>query len=329
MLCLTGLVIAQETEVQFRGAGGFELKGTYSEPVGESKGLPAVLLLPGSGPTDRDGNQRTYGLVTDLLKQIAEHLAKAGFASLRFDKRAAHGYANLWPKTVSEQNDFFSWESFVDDAKAALACLREQTRVDPKRVVIAGHSEGSGIAIQIAFHTAGKAEAPAGLILMGAPGRNLGDVIIEQVANNTKSLGDGAKPYNDYVKRAIDQIKLDGTLPKDAPPAGLGALFPASALKLLRAYFTNEPVKQVLAFKGPVLVIQGEKDAQVSVTRDTPPLEAALRSRIEGTTEVKIVSMASHNLKIVNGDADPGLSGPVASDVLNTLVDWLRRMFRS
>ena len=73
--CSTTVPAAESTEVTFRGEGGLELRGTLTRPEGDSaSGLPAVLLLPGSGPTDRDGNARPY-VVTDLLKQIAERLA--------------------------------------------------------------------------------------------------------------------------------------------------------------------------------------------------------------------------------------------------------------
>src|SRR5688500_9758350 len=77
-------------EVSFTGAGGLKLNGTVLLPSGgRDQKFPAVLLLPGSGPTDRNGNQPPV-LVTDLLKQIADRLAAEGIASLRFDKRSAH-----------------------------------------------------------------------------------------------------------------------------------------------------------------------------------------------------------------------------------------------
>ena len=83
-------------DVEFAGSDGFTLRGTLTSP--QSGGpSPAILLIPGSGPTDRNGNQPP-ALVTDLLKQLADVLTKSGFTTLRFDKRATHVYAAVWPK---------------------------------------------------------------------------------------------------------------------------------------------------------------------------------------------------------------------------------------
>jgi uncharacterized protein len=292
---------ASEREITFAGVGGLPLHGTLLLPVVAKAKVPGVLLLAGSGPTDRNGNQPPL-LVTDLLKQIAERLAGAGYASLRFDKRAAPGYAKSWPADVSKQNDFFSWDSFVGDAKAGLAVLQAQPEVDAKRVVVAGHSEGGTIAVQIAHDLQGTASAPAGLVLISAPGRPGGLILREQVTANLKRSGlaaDQAKRYSDYVDLAIGQIEKDGTIPTDPPP-GLRGLFPASAAKLLRVELAFDPARVLAVYDGPVLVVQGGKDIQISATRDVPLIEATLKQRQRGTYEVLVVSSASHNLKRVN-----------------------------
>lgn len=138
------------TEVAFEGVGGLELKGTLVVPEGKPEGepgarWPAVLLLPGSGPTDRDGNQPP-ALTTDLLKQFAERLAAErlaaeGVATLRFDKRAAPTDRDAWPRTPEALNAFFGWEAFVGDARAAYRYLRAREEVG-SFVAIAGHSGG-------------------------------------------------------------------------------------------------------------------------------------------------------------------------------------------
>src|SRR5262245_46384223 len=89
-------------EVTF-DSDGLKLEGTFELPIGVTGRAPAVLLLPGSGPTDRNGNSR-LGITTDLLKQIAEELAKNGIASLRFDKRAIAHYSSNWPKDIKEMS---------------------------------------------------------------------------------------------------------------------------------------------------------------------------------------------------------------------------------
>ena len=321
---------ASEREMTFAGVGGLSLHGTLVLPAGPGGKVPGVLLLAGSGPTDRNGNAPS--IVIDLLKQIAERLAKDGYASLRFDKRATAGYAKSWPAEVARQNDFFSWDSFVGDAKAALVCLQTQPEVEGKRVVVAGHSEGATIAMQIARDLQGAANAPAGLILISAPGRT-GDVILrEQITMGLRRNGvpaEQARLNADYVELAINQIERDGTIPPN-PPTGLGIeyLFPASAAKLMRVEFGFDPTRVLPIYDGPVLVLQGEKDIQVSATRDTPLLDAALKGRKRGLYEVFIVPSASHNLKKVdNENVEPGLTGPVVPEALNKIAAWMKRTF--
>lgn len=330
MLCALALLLALPTygqDVTFTGAGGLELKGSLTMPEKPAGAVPAVLLLPGSGPTDRDGNQPPL-IVTDLLKQVSEKLVEAGIATLRYDKRAVRIYTDRWPKDLAALNEFFSWEHFVGDAKGGLDYLRKQKGIDPKRIFVAGHSEGGLIAAQIASDTAGKPDAPFGLVLMAAPGRTMDQLIREQVAASLIRSGlseSGAKPYNDFVDRAIGQIKLDGTAPPD-PPLGLAAVFPPSALKLLRAYFLADPPRLLAKFEGPVLVIQGEKDIQVSATRDAAVLEKALEARPKGSVELLVVPSASHNLKHVDDpNKEPAFAGPVVKEALDKIAEWLLR----
>jgi pimeloyl-ACP methyl ester carboxylesterase len=319
----------KERELKFAGAGGLTLYGTFLLPLNAASKVPGVLLLPGSGATDRNGNQPPL-LVTDLLKQIAERLAKEGYASLRFDKRSAVRYAKSWPTEVTKQNDFFSWDSFVGDAKAGLANLQAQPEVDGQRVVVAGHSEGGTIAVQIAHDLQGTKAAPAGLILLSTPGRTGSAILREQIAASLKRNSvpaEQARLCTYYVDLAIDQLQKTGTIPPNAP-AGLGLeyLFPASAAKLLQVELAFEPASLLSAYTGPVLVVQGEKDIQISAARDTPLLSTALKQRQQGASEVLFVKSASHNLKTVGDEnADPGLAGPVAPGVLDTIVLWLRK----
>jgi uncharacterized protein len=319
-----------EREVTFAGAGGFQLHGTLVLPSATKGKVGAVLLLPGSGPSDRNGNQPPQ-LMTDLLKQIAERLAADGYASLRFDKRAAHVYASAWPKDIAAIGDLFSWDKFVGDARAGFDFLRSQPEVDPKRIVVAGHSEGGLIAIRVVRDLEGKPNAPAGLILLSTAGRAFGALITDQVFASLKRnnvTGAAAKPYEDYLPLAIDQVIKQGTAPPN-PPQGLAPLFNPSALKLLQVELALDPAQLLSAYTGPVLVIQGEKDIQISPVNDFPLLQSALRQRKRGTYQAVVVLSASHNLKKVeNENAEPGFAGPVVSNALDTISDWLKQTLK-
>ena len=317
-------------DVAFRGAGGMQLRGTLVVPEGpDGQRVAAVLLLPGSGPTDRDGNQRPL-LVTDLLRQISERLNKEGIATFRFDKRAVHAYGAEWPGKVEDFNDFFSFENFVTDAGAAYKFLRSFPGVDPARVFILGHSEGGLIALQIAADKAQSDDRPAGLILLGTAGR-VGDVVIrEQIDAALKPPAADESTRAEYLSQldgAIKALKAGQPLPKDIPP-GLSAVLNPTCQKLLRSYFTIDPAVLAAKARGPVLIIQGEKDAQVAAEKDTPLLEKALRSRAAdggaAGVQVLVVPGASHNLKKKTDEQDPGFAGPVAPEALDRLADWFR-----
>jgi len=319
-----------EREVTFAGAGGLQLRGTLVLPSGIKGKVPGVLFLSGSGPTDRNGNQAPE-IVTDLFKQIAERLAADGYASLRFDKRATRGYLSSWPREVAGMNEFFSWDNFVGDARAGFQFLQTQPEINSKQTFIAGHSEGSIIAEQVAHDLAGKSGTPAGLILLSAPGRTLGAVLTEQINASLKRgnvTGDAAKPYQDNLQLAINQVIKDGTIPANILP-GLAPLFPPSALKLLQVELALDPAKVVSTLAGPVLVIQGEKDIQVSPLNDFPLVQAALRQRQRGTYKAVVVLSASHNLKRVeNENVEPGFAGPVAPQVLDSISEWMKQTLK-
>ena len=114
---------AQIRAIKFPGAGGIELGGTLMLPgIAASKRVPGVVLIAGSGPTDRDGNNPLVPERIDLLRQVAERLAEAGIASLRYDKRGI-GQSTRAPNTVAGAEAFFAWENFIGDVQLAHAEL--------------------------------------------------------------------------------------------------------------------------------------------------------------------------------------------------------------
>ncbi len=307
--------------LSFTGAGGIDLPGTLLLPEGDAP-FPGVLLLPGSGPTDRDGNQPPM-LKTDLLRQIADELASRGVASFRFDKRAAHANAGLWPRTPDEVAAFFSWEHFVQDAEAALGALRDHASIDADRVAVLGHSEGGLIALAMADRLGDR--APSAMVLAGTTGRRLDHVIRDQFDRLLPlQVPDEAlrKTIRDDLERGIDAIRADRKPPADLHPA-LMSLFNASSLGVLRAYFTLEPAELAAGYPGPVLVVQGEHDAQVTVADDLPPLKSALIGREGVGARVHLVKGASHNFKKVGSPTEPGFAGPVVPDALDAIGSWL------
>src|SRR3954470_24058089 len=178
---------AAEREVQFEGAGGVRLSGTLLLPEAPTHPVPAVVLVAGSGPTDRNGNQPPM-LWTGLLKQTAEILAEAGIASFRYDKRGLHRSGGR-PKDPAELARFVAWENFSADVVAAHRALCAQPEVDAGRVALLGHSEGGLLVMHAALAMQEAGQAPAAVVLVSTPGRPLDVVLREQLAASMTRLG--------------------------------------------------------------------------------------------------------------------------------------------
>jgi dienelactone hydrolase len=310
-----------EREVTFDGVAGMTLAGTLALPEGggKAKRFPAMLLLPGSGPTDRDGNQLP-AFHTDLLKQIAGLLAERGIGSLRYDKRLIGGSKRVPPGQSME--DIAAWQNFVGDAMKAFDFLRHQSPIDASRVGILGHSEGGLIALDSARALNG---APAVLVLASTAGRRL-DVVIHgqlvRILKLQKATPEQTKYFLDKNDAISETVRKTGKVPGDVPP-GLAALYPPYIGKYYKGVLALDPAELAVTYGGPVMILQGERDVQVSARADAPALDAALRRRPHDDHTLVLVSGASHNLKIVKDDAAPGVAGPIAPQAASRLTEWL------
>lgn len=310
-------------QVKFTSSDGIVLAGTLTLPDGVTSKVPGVLLLQGSGPTDRDGNQPP-NLRSDLLRQIAEALTLQGIATLRFDKRGMHANVAGLPVAQKDYAAFFGWDRFVDDAFAAYNFLRSQGAVDPRKSALLGHSEGGLIALDLAARLKGD-EAPAALVLAAAAGRPLDIAIREQIE---RLLGEQqATPaqrrfFLSANDRIVRTIRDTGTIPDDVPP-GLTAFYPAYIGPFWQAVFRLDPGMLARGYSGPVLLLQGEADQQVSAERDALALSRALEQRPADDHALFMLPRTSHNLKLLQAETDPGIGGEIDPGLLRRLSDWL------
>lgn len=316
--------LATENELTWEGAAGAPLAGTLTLPASGGR-APALLLIQGSGPTDRDGNQRPH-LVTDLLKDLAHLLAGFGIASLRCDKRGMGAVAASLPKAEPDLAVFVGWDRFVGDAQRSLAMLAGQPGVDRARVGILGHSEGGLIALDLA---AGGLAHPAMLILAATTGRPIAAVLRDQIARLARQQG---APETAVVAilaendRILARLVAGEGYPEAIHP-GLAALYPPYLRHYWEGFASRDPADLAGRCPCPILVLSGSADVQVLADRDVPALEAALirRAAERGRPyRVALLAGASHNLKPVSGLDDPGLSGPLHSDVASSLGTWFR-----
>ena len=237
-----------EREVSF-GAEGWKLPGTLSMPKGAGP-FPAIVLVHGSGPHDRD---QTIG-PNKIFRDIAEGLASKGVAVLRYDKRTkVHGGKLREAKTITVR------EETVDDAVAAAAFLASQPEVNPKRVFLLGHSLGGYLAPRIAKQS-GKL---AGYISMAGNTRPLEDLVIEQNEYLLPlQIPDAAKAKEqlEVVRKQVADLKKAKPGATDGPTL---LSVPAHYWVDLRGY---DPAAAARALDLPALILQGERDYQVTMT---------------------------------------------------------------
>ena len=340
-------VAQSQRDVSYPGVGDVTLAGTLIIPAHrpETK-LPGVIIIAGSGPVDRNGNEGT-AFVTNLYSQLADQLAQQGIASLRYDKRAV-GASTLYPlpkdpnhptpAEVKAIQDFAAWDNYIGDARATLNYLQQQPEIDAARTALIGHSEGSIIAGQVAVMTQGLAHPPAALVLISAPGRPVDVILREQIAHQL-----AAQPSipADFVLSKYDEIiaslrqtgkpsaaafadlKANSKVPAQFTQ-GLETLFVVYNDEFWYGELQVDPAATLKHYPGPVLVLQGASDVQVFAKEDTPLLDAALKSRTPDDHKIDIIPNTSHNMKFVQNPAtDPGITGPVVQECTNTLRSWL------
>ena len=312
-----------------QGVGGTPLALSLVLPAGRNQpaaGWPALLLLQGSGPTDRDGNQPPH-LRTDLLRQIAEYLAMQGIATLRYDKRGMHANNAALPTDPAAFSAFFRWENFVGDAASAFRFLTEHPGIDGKRSGILGHSEGGVIALAASGLLRATGIGPAVLVLAATPGRPLEAVVTEQLERalaEQKATPAQARAVMAANKRVSAAILAEGKVPADTPRS-LAPLYPSYAGPFLQALLPLDPTKLARDYPGPILLLQGEADSQVSAARDLESLDKALgmRAKPEHHAALRFAGL-SHNFKRPANSEDPGFAGPLPPEMLSGLSDWLQ-----
>jgi pimeloyl-ACP methyl ester carboxylesterase len=261
-----------------------------------------VLLIAGSGPTDRDGNTTGLPGQNNSLRLLAEALAARGIASLRYDKRGIGGSRGAMTSEADLRFDLLA-----DDA----AAWARQLRTDPRvaAVTIAGHSEGSLLGILAAQ----RAGADAFVSIAGV-GRPAPQVIHEQLQARAPALLADAD-------RVMEQLQA-GKAVADVPPTMM-ALFRPSVQPYLISWFRYDPVAELRRLAVPALIVQGTTDIQVGV------LDARLLAGASPKAKLAIVEGMNHVLKLVPPDlnvqmrsySDPSL--PVAPRLVDEIAAFV------
>ncbi|WP_158555972.1 alpha/beta hydrolase family protein [Peribacillus glennii] len=300
--------------------GTIPIHGTLTIPEGDGK-YPAILLIPGSGPIDRDGNDRKGKYPTNLYKELAHYFAGLGFASFRFDKRGT-GKSNgdLLAAGLSDS---------VEDASRSIDFLRSHPAIDQEKIIVCGHSEGAVVSTAL-----GERINPAGIMLLSGGVDNLMEALKKQRQLAYKELF--ALPgFKGWLNRKLqidkkNEKKYDKLMGKilnsgqDTIKVQYFFKQPAKWFREHNAYNTREALKRVSC---PVFVLHGDKDPLV----DSEVLNE-LPSLVKENSEFHIIPNMEHGLR---NQSEPksilknrklfkeALRQPLNDEALKKISTWL------
>lgn len=232
------------------GTGDWSLPATLTIPLGDGP-FPAVVLVHGSGPHDRDETI----LANKPFRDLAWGLASRGVAVLRYEKRTRAHAAKL----AAAKETITPREEVIDDARAAVALLQTAEKVDARKVFLLGHSLGGMLAPRIGTGAANL----AGVVILAGNTRPLEDVIVDQFTYllSKDGLTDPAKQQLERIKEQAARVKrLTGASGVSSDQLPLGV--PAAYWLDLRGY---DPAATAREFARPLLILQGERDYQVTM----------------------------------------------------------------
>ena len=253
MIAIVAAAALTVAEVSIPGPKG-PLAATLTDP---GKGAPMLILIPGSGPTDRNGDN-PMGVAGGVYRQLAEQLGTNGVATLRIDKRGMFG-----SKAAIADANAVTIADYVADVRSWTKFLRARGK---SCVWLAGHSEGGIVALAAAQQPKGI----CGLILLAAPGRPLGAVLRAQLRPQLPSAMFAS------VEAAIARLEQRQRVDPATVPAPLAPLFNPAVQGYLIDLMTYDPARLAATTKLPMVIIQGETDIQVGV--DDARLLAPARS---------------------------------------------------
>jgi dienelactone hydrolase len=254
---------------------GITMEGTVIRPDGEGS-FPAVVLVAGSGPTDRDWCSPLLPGTNGSGRLFAEAFACAGIASLRYDKRASgpHAMENL-PKLIGKM----SMQSHLDELVAAVHVLSELDFVDSGKIVGLGNSEGT---LHVLHYATSDEDVPfAGIVLAAPPGRPIQTVLLSQLA-----LQAGQVPGGDELMPKVEEaaarytagqpMNPDPALP-DSVKLVLASFETPANLPFARELWVESACDSLSRVRIPALVLIGGTDVQIDAHADGDPLRRAAR----------------------------------------------------
>ncbi|MBP8944972.1 MAG: alpha/beta fold hydrolase [Paludibacteraceae bacterium] len=293
--------VFSESEIVLKTSSG-DIYGTLTVS-NITKPSPIVLIIAGSGPTDRDCNS-PMGIQTNAYKMLAVDLAKNGISSLRFDKRGV-GKSKQAMTTESE----LRFETYINDVVAWISLLKTDKQFSS--IIILGHSEGSLIGMVAAEQT-----NVAGFISISGVGRSADKVLQEQLKTKLPPQ------LLDESNKILDSLKIGKTVSNVNP--NLFALYRPSVQPYMISWIKYDPAKEISKLKMPVLIIQGSTDLQVTID------DAKLLSISKPDSKLIIIDNMNHVLKESDSDIQKNMATyrnldlPLKAELTTDIVNFIK-----
>ncbi|RKY86359.1 hypothetical protein DRQ11_08510 [candidate division KSB1 bacterium] len=287
--------------------GDIKLAGTLTIPdTPVNKKYPGVVFIHGSGPVDRNENAGFMRMF--FFRQLADTLSKAGFVTLRYDKRGVgESTGDL------KQADL---EDLISDAAKAVDFLRKRPEVDPKKIGLIGHSEGGTIGPILCSRD----PEIAALVVMAGMARPIDQVTIDQIRylSHLRGLKEDeieveVKKQEDFFEKIRNREEI--------------SQIPGFSPDWWRQHMENKPLENIKKVKCPILILNGGKDYQISVEKDAQKLAQTLQEVNHPDFTLKIFPNLDHLFAWIEGPSKPEYyldsSRKIGKDVLATLSSWL------
>jgi pimeloyl-ACP methyl ester carboxylesterase len=293
-------------------ANGFSIAGTLTMPPGVGRlRHPAVVLVAGSGPVDRDEN--VAGI--PIFAQLAGVIAQRGFLVLRYDKR---GVGQSGGRT-----EVATIQDYGDDLIAIVRWLAKRDDVDSRRVAVIGHSEGGAVGLI----AASKEKKVTSLVLMATPGTTGAELILEQQRHQLgqMKLSDAEVQQKIAVQRQIQAAVISGQgwegIPDDLRKQADSPWF--------RSLLLFDPAVVMKKTKQPILIVQGDLDTQVPPQHADTLAELARARKRAGPVEAVHLPGVNHLfVRATTGEVQEYAQlkdKTISPDVATTIADWLKK----
>ncbi len=275
------------------------INGTLLKPNSVEKSA-LVILIPGSGPTDRNGNN--VAMKNNSLKLLAEGLTLNNIATYRFDKSVLS-----YTKEDKTKVESLTFNVFIDEAKLVIQYFKNSNNYS--KIIVAGHSQGSLVGVLASENNVD------GFISIAGAGRTIDEILVEQISKQAPFL-------KDETVKVLSELKKGNTVEEFNPM--LISLFNKSVQPFLISWIKYNPQIELKKLTIPILIINGTNDIQVNVS------EAELLHKANTTSELVLIKNMNHIFKEINGDVNENMNSytnpdlPIMEALITSIVAFIK-----